>query len=244
MSRFSKTMMRPWQMVILIVGGMAFLPIATTAGGAGDSLRVEIFHHLQELERDSLPQEFPRHRPFKLLLRTRGRLHTRLSNLQIADTLAALERLTGLQYYSRTEKKHTTLFKASAVLAHPAARQAARSPVFRSLPVDTAFYFYQIDNRLGRVIYRADLRSDRSSVRLLAQNLSPVSKWGMQLAEIGDFIVLIELHRRAGGELEFCLWQWSRFKGGILGILVQEESFVHRLRAVAGFYLARLSAPP
>jgi len=231
-------------LLLLFAGCISVLSARATADNSGDSLQVGIFHNLHELRADTLPPEFPRHRPFKLLLRTRGRLHTRLSNLQIADTLAALERLTGLQYYSRTEKKHTTLFKASAVLAHPAARQAARSPVFRSLPVDTAFYFYQIDNRLGRVIYRADLRSDRSSVRLLAQNLSPVSKWGMQLAEIGDFIVLIELRRRAGGELEFCLWQWSRFKGGILGILVQEESFVHRLRAVAGFYLAKLSAPP
>ncbi|MFN4257522.1 MAG: DUF6675 family protein, partial [Saprospiraceae bacterium] len=173
-----------------------------------------------------------------------GRVQSRLTVLQIADSLAALHRLTGLQYYSRTEKKHTTLFKVSAVLAHPAARSAVPAPVFRSLPIDTTFYFYQIDNRLGRVIYRASLQSDGTRVRLLAQNVSPVSKWGLQLAEIGDFFVLVELRRRARGEFDFCLWQWTRFKAGILGTLVHEESFVHRLRAVAGFYLERLGQKP
>lgn len=233
-------MTRQWALLLLFAGCFSALPAVAAAGNPGDSLHVEVFHNLQELRADTLPPEFPRHRPFKLLLRARGRVQSRLSVLQIADSLAALQRLAGLQYYSRTEKKRTTLFKASAVLAHPAARQAARAPVFRSLPIDTTFYFYQIDNRLGRIIYRATLQSEHTRVRFLAQNVAPVSKWGIQLVEIGDFIVSVELRQRAPGDFDFCLWQWSRFKGGILGILVQEESFVHRLRAVAGFYLEKL----
>lgn len=206
------------------------------AGAQGDSLDLRVYKSANAFSGDSLPSVFPRHRPFKLLLHARGNFNANLSALQLADTLAAVHKLVGLQYYSRTEKKMKTLFKASAVVPFPASSKTATTPAFRALPIDTSFYFFQIDNRLGKVTYRADLRVEKNHVTFFIYNVSPVSKWGLQLAEIGDFLVLIELHRHEN-EWRFDGWQWTHPKGGLLGILVHEDSLVHRFRAVAGFYL-------
>lgn len=221
--------------VMLIIGLVVSCEFAV-AGAQTDSLDLRVYKSAKEFSADSLPSVFPRHRPFKLLIHARGNFHANLSALQLADTLAALHRLVGLQYYSRTEKKMKTLFKASAVVPFPASNQASPSPAFRALPIDTSFYFFQIDNRLGKVTYRADLRAGKNHVTFFIYNVSPVSKWGLQIAEIGDFLVLIEL-QRLGDEWRFSGWQWTHPKGGLLGILVHEDSLVHRFRAVAGFYL-------
>jgi len=199
-------------------------------------LRLSIYRNGKGVSKSELPRVFPSHRPFKLLLRYRGQVATGLNMLQIADTLAALQRLAGLQYYSRTEKKKTTLFKESAVVPFPSARRATTDPVFRSLPIDTTFYFYQVDNRLGKVSYRADLKASRTRVTFFAYNVTPVNKFGLQLAAIGDFLLYVEIEKHKNN-LEFDLWQWMRFKSGILGILVKEESFVNRLKAIAGHYV-------
>lgn len=221
--------------VMLMLGFVAPCEFAV-AGAQTDSLDLRVYKSAKEFGSDSLPSVFPRHRPFKLLLHARGNFHANLSALQLADTLAALHKLVGLQYYSRTEKKMKTLFKASAVVPFPASSKTATAPAFRALPIDTSFYFFQIDNRLGKVTYRADLRAEKDHVTFFIYNVSPVSKWGLQIAEIGDFLVLIELQRH-GNEWHFSGWQWTHPKGGLLGILVHEDSLVHRFRAVAGFYL-------
>ncbi|KAA0229590.1 hypothetical protein EDS67_11195 [candidate division KSB1 bacterium] len=206
------------------------------AGASTDSLDLRVYKNANAFSSDSLPPVFPRHRPFKLLIHARGNFNVNLSALQLADTLAAVHKLAGLQYYSRTEKKTKTLFKASAVVPFPASNRTSPSPAFRALPIDTSFYFFQIDNRLGKVAYRADLRAEKNHVTFFVYNVSPVSKWGLQIAEIGDFLVFIELQRHED-EWRFDGWQWTHPKGGLLGILVHEDSLVHRFRAVAGFYL-------
>lgn len=225
--------------VILMIGFVAACEIAV-AGAQTDSLDFRVYKSANAFSADSLPSVFPRHRPFKLLLHARGNFNANLSALQLADTLAALHKLVGLQYYSRTEKKMKTLFKASAVIPFPASNKASPSPAFRALPIDTSFYFFQIDNRLGKVAYRADLRAEKNHVTFFVYNVSPVSKWGLQIAEIGDFLVFIELQRHEN-EWRFDGWQWTHPKGGLLGILVHEDSLIHRFRAVAGFYLKAMN---
>lgn len=235
---------RGWRLayVILMLAVVAAGEIAV-AGAPTDSLDLRVFKNAHEFSPDSLPSVFPRHRPFKLLLHARGNFHANLTARQLADTLAALHKLVGLQYYSRTEKKMKTLFKASAVVPFPASNKASPAPAFRALPIDTSFYFFQIDNRLGKVAYRADLQAEKERVTFFIYNVSPVSKWGLQIAEIGDFLVFIEL-RHHGDQWRFDGWQWTHPKGGLLGILVHEDSLINRFRAVAGFYLKAMSQSP
>jgi len=199
-----------------------------------DSLRVAIYHKGEFPTQ--LPEVFPQHRPFKLLLHVQAKLNSRATTLQIADTLAAVQKLAGLQYYSHSEKKMKLLFKESARIEHPHAHAPLPSPVFRKLPIDTTFYIRQVDNRIGPAVYRTTLRADSVNVTFFLYNVFPASKLGLQLVESGDFLLYIAVQRTRAGELELNAWQWQRFKDGILGLFVKEESFVNRLKAVAGFY--------
>ncbi len=203
---------------------------------APDSLRFIIYHDEEIATLNDLPEVFPRHRPARLLLKCEGRVSSRMTILQIADSLAALQRLVGLPYYSHTEKKMKPLFKTSAVITHPRASKTVNDPVFLALPLDTSIYIRQVDNRLGEVVYRAEIKADERQITFRASNLAPVKKFGLQLAETGDCILFIAIQKQ-GGYLDFTAWQWLRFKGGLPGLLVKEESFVNRLKAVAAFYL-------
>ncbi len=207
---------------------------------ASDSLRVSIYQEEEISTLDSMPEVFPRHRPARLVLKCESRIPSRATILQIADSLAALRKLTGLPYYSHTEKEMKTLFKNSEVLAHPQAQKGTNDPLFCALPMDTSFYIRQIDNRLGTMIYRVRLQASDQQVTFLATNVVPIEKFGVQLAEIGDCILFIAIQKH-GHYLNFTAWQWLRFKGGLLGIFLKKESFVNRLKAVSGFYLKTMA---
>jgi hypothetical protein len=208
---------------------------------AADSLHVGVYHDEEIALLNDLPDAFPRHRPAKLLLKCQRRVPARATILQIADSLAALRKFVGLPYYSHTEKKMKKLFEASEVIAHPRALKAAADPLFHTLPLDTTIYIRQTDNRLGTVIYRTEIKASGAQVTFCASNLVPVQKFGFQLAETGDCILLIAIQKR-GDYLDFTAWQWLRFKGGLLGIFVKEESFVNRLKAVVGHYVKMMEA--
>ncbi|MGH7492230.1 MAG: DUF6675 family protein [bacterium] len=208
---------------------------------AADSLFVSVYHDEEISLLNDLPEVFPRHRPAKLLLKCQSRVPARATILQIADSLAAMQKLVGLPYYSHTEKKMKTLFEVSEVLAHPRSSKASADPLFHELPLDTTIYIRQVDNRLGTVIYRTEIKASGEQVTFCASNLVPLKKFGLQLAEVGDCILLIAIQKQ-GGYLDFTAWQWLRFKGGLLGAFVKEESFVNRLKAVAGFYVKTIAA--
>lgn len=201
---------------------------------AQDSLRITIYHKGERIA--SAPEIFPRHRPFTLLLHARSTLHTNASMVQVADTFAAVHKLSGLQYYSHSERKLKTLFSECAVLEHPRAHKPLKLPRFRKLPLDTTFYIRQVDSRIGPAIYRATLHADAERSTFFLYNVDPVSKFGVQLVESGDFLLYIHVQRTQPGVLELQAWQWMRFKDGLLGLFVKEESFVNRLKAVVGFY--------
>lgn len=201
---------------------------------SNDSLTVLVYQKGEAPH--NLPKVFPQARPFTLLLHARTTIPHAVAPLQCANLFAAAHRLAGLQYYSHSEGAMRTLFKESAVLAHPRSRTPLVLPAFRKLPLDTTFYIRQIDNRIGELIYRATLRADSASASLFLYNVHPATKFGVQLVESGDFLLYIAVQRRANETLELQAWQWQRFKDGLLGLFIKEASFVNRLKAVAGFY--------
>ncbi len=210
--------------------------LAGLANGAipNDSLTVVVYQ--KDETPQNLPKVFPQARPFTLLLHARTTISDAATPLQCANLFAAAHKLTGLQYYSHSEGALKTLFKESAVLAHPRAHTPLVLPEFRKLPIDTTFYIRQIDNRIGELIYRATLRADSAGASLFLNNVHPATKFGVQLVESGDFLLYITVQRQANEQLALQAWQWQRFKDGLLGLFIKEASFVHRLKAVAGYY--------
>ena len=90
-----------------------------------DSLSLAVYHKGERAA--NLPAVFPQARPFTLLLHARQTLPSDASALACANLFAAVDKLTGLQYYSHSEKKMTTLFMESVVLEHPRAREHERT---------------------------------------------------------------------------------------------------------------------
>lgn len=222
--------------VIQIVTVLCLGVLATLArgGAVSDSLTVTVYHKGESPQ--NLPDVFPRARPFTLLLHAQATLPRTATPLQCANLFAAAHKLTGLQYYSHSENAMKMLFKESAVLAHPRAPKPLVLPTFRKLPLDTTFYIRQIDNRIGEVIYRATLHADTTRVTFFLNNVHPAMKFGVQLVESGDFLLYLAVQREREGALVLHAWQWQRFKDGLLGLFIKEDSFVNRIKAVAGFY--------
>ncbi|NUO80981.1 hypothetical protein HUU05_12950 [candidate division KSB1 bacterium] len=220
-------------MLLLLISLTSFSPLLCWAQQQ-EGLQIAIYHK-GELP-SQLPNVFPQHRPYKLLLHAHERIRTHTALLQLANMLAAPEKLAGLQYYSQSEKKMKTFFKESAAIAHPRAHAQVKIPAFHRLPLDTTFYIRQEDNRIGPVVYRAALQADSMQVSLFLYNVFPVSKFGLQLVESGDFLLYIAAQQTQVGEIKLEAWQWLRFKDGILNLFVKEASLVNRLKAVVEFY--------
>lgn len=223
---------RDIQIVTVLCLGML---VSLARGGAvSDSLTVTVYNKGESPQ--NLPDVFPRSRPFTLLLHAQASLPRTATMLHCANLFAAAHKLSGLQYYSHSEGAMKILFKESAVLAHPRAAKPVVLPEFRKLPIDTAFYIRQTDNRIGEVIYRATLHADTASVTFFLNNVHPATKFGVQLVESGDFLLYLAVQRESEGALLLHAWQWQRFKDGLLGLFIKEASFVNRIKAVAGFY--------
>ena len=156
----------------------------------------------------------------------------------------AISTLLNVRYWSVTESDWRTLITHAAALRGPNLSEPRADFTLTELKGGQDLYFTETDNRLGEaVIYRMRATAKGESLVITTENVSPVQKFMVPLANPGDLQSIHYLTQIASGT-------WSYYAVartvapplGMFGIL-RNESYVNRALALYSHFTNTVVEP-
>jgi hypothetical protein len=169
-------------------------------------------------------------------------LHSPEGMRLLYNTLLSVSRMKGLQYYSASRRRMRFLFEESYAVDSPDGKKRIADPLVEEVPPDNALYVYQKDLSFGENIHRLELRCDGQSITMEMRNLKPITYLVFPLVRPMDSISILVLVPRGGQVLLYGLS--AARMASFFGLeQKKEESFYHRMRAIAGWFAGELVRP-
>jgi hypothetical protein len=111
---------------------------------------------------------------------------TDASQLALVNSLLKISTLSGLQYYSRSEKITKTLIYSVSIIGEPGSKDFLPDLTVTQVPEQITFLFNQDDETFGAADYEALLQTDRRSgeISIAITNLDPLKQSVIKVADV------------------------------------------------------------
>jgi len=156
------------------------------------------------------------------------------SRLAFYNKLFSHALLSGMKYYSYTEKKAETLVLESCTIDTPRRCRRLRTTAVKKIEPHRSGAFFMRDNRLGAIIFSADLYAEGNNFITTSASEIPVTRFGLEVSEKGDYRMASFLiyDSDAGGFYLYSLHA-LRIRSEIIlkSGMLSPKSFANRVRA-------------
>jgi hypothetical protein len=104
-----------------------------------------------------------------------GSAWTTEERLALANKLAAISTLTGIEYFSKSRGKNRMFYKSARVIASPADTGPLPDPVFAELPERHEVFALMADLTFGENIYRINYTFREDALLFMLENVNTIS---------------------------------------------------------------------
>ncbi len=122
------------------------------------------------------------------------KITTDKSMQEISAILRSLSSMKGIQYYSNTDKKWQTLYHESTFIDDTKSKKALPDPLLEDVN-DKDYYFLQLDNSLGTLMYRVNYRELSDQMLLTFTLAEPVKVGFITGIKSGNFKICVEVYK-------------------------------------------------
>lgn len=156
------------------------------------------------------------------------------SGLSFYNMLVSPSKLSGMKYYSVTDKKIQPFITKSSSIASPGNKKELKDPNFSLIRPEYSQFFKITDNRFGEIIFRSKLYNSGDTFVLNNVSVQPMKKYMLTINKKKEYrlISFFFYDTEAGGFFYYSL-QAMRIRTNYflkLGLL-NKESFANRIRA-------------
>lgn len=159
--------------------------------------------------------------------------------LFIINILHSISSMQGIQYYSHTRKKLTTLFEKSYVIQYPSL-QRLNDPIVRNLQQTYTFYILQKDNTLGEVAYHCMINHSTDFIVLKIENISAIKYKMMPIVEKHKFKFFLFVLDKGKDIAIYCVYSIDITTGRVLLMQNIKESLYNRSDAIIVWFYNKL----
>lgn len=155
--------------------------------------------------------------------------------LALYNGLGAFSRLTGMQYYSVSDRKLLPFILKCHRIVSPQSPRKVSDVRFSKIPERTTAYFILEDNRLGEMTFRNTMYSDGKNFLAINSCINPIKKFLLTINEAYEYhqiTIMMYDHSRKG--FFYYGVQAMRVRSGIVErfSILKPDSFGNRMRAL------------
>ncbi len=109
------------------------------------------------------------------------------SKLLLYNTLAAFSKLSGMEYYSRLDKKTKVLINDCHRIESAADTKRVKDNIYGSIIPEAVNYFKTTDNRFGDLVFRSELYNEDDNFILKNVCVQPLEKFFISVNRSGEY---------------------------------------------------------